>query len=116
MLLSLETGHIGGGSLGNSLPKDAVNAKISLNSRADGTNICKTDPLRITTSKNNNRIKKSPEMKILENRNTVSGFYKAHKGFLITEKLGRTAVRQTQCFLLLCFAPLCFALLCFTVF
>lgn len=43
----------------------------------------------------------------MENGNTVSGFYKAQKGFLITIKLGKIAVRQTQCFLL----PEVFALL-----
>lgn len=50
--------------------------------------------------KNNNRLRKSPELKTVENRNTVSGFYKVQKGFLITVKLGKIAVRQTQCFLL----------------
>lgn len=50
--------------------------------------------------KNNNRPRKSPEAKIVEKRNRVSGFYKAQKGFLITIKLGKIAVRQIQCFLL----------------
>lgn len=66
---------------------------IYLNSKADWTSICKTDPLGIPTLKNNKRLRKSPELKIVENRDTVSGFYKAQKSFLITIKLGKIAVR-----------------------
>lgn len=102
MLFSLEIRHAGGSSsLGNSLPKDAINAKVYLNSRADWTSICKADPLESRTLKNNNKLRKSAELKTAENRNTFWGFYKAQEGFLITIKLWKIAVRQTQCSLLM---------------